>query len=311
MEPKSKNPKRPAGLEAAASKNPEDEEKRRAEVKKFLADSKRKWREKIAKEKAELKAKQEHRAAMKKAEDERARMMAQQAAAERAKRGGDAAPANRPKPKPKPMPEWVDPVDDDEPKSLADLAIPIKPKPEPEPGAEEGSEIPQPVDFQPFVRKGAAKPRVPAASEEKDESKGDAKPVITYKPIRMKPKSPEKPAAAKAEKSPAKPKPNPLGSFEAELVAIQAELDASVDAHAAARAHRGGAANQTPRRRARRFVIRRLGVVQLFKPVVVVRGAHEREGGGGGTATGRGGGCGEEAAGYGAEGCREEAGGDD
>ena len=232
MEPKSKNPKRPAGLEAAASKNPEDEEKRRAEVK-FLADSKRKWREKIAKEKAELKAKQEHRAAMKKAEDERARMMAQQAAAERAKRGGDAATTNRPKPKPKPMPEWVDPVDDDEPKSLADLAIPIKPKP--------GARGPRKRRrfrrrwTQPFVQKGAAKPRgCPRLPRRRTSRKGDAKPVITYKPIKMKPKSPEKPAAAEAKKSPAKPKPNLLGSFEAELVAIQAELDASVDAHAAA-----------------------------------------------------------------------------
>ena len=220
--------KKPAGLEAAQRGNPEDTEKRRAEVKKFLADSKRKWREKIAAEKAELEAKRTHRAAMKKAEDERSRMMAQQAAAERAKRGGDA-PA-KPKPKPKPMHlEWVDPADDDAPKSLADLAIPVKPAPAPE------VEIPEPVDIQPLVQKGAAKTDAAAEKNNVPETEAeDAKPVITYKPLKMKPKSPEKPVAAPRKESPAKPKPNPLGSFESELVAIQAELDASVDAHAAA-----------------------------------------------------------------------------
>ena len=224
--------KKPAGLEAAQRGNPEDEEKRRAEVKKFLADSKRKWREKIAAEKAELEAKRTHRAAMKKAEDERSRMMAQQAAAERAKRGGDA-PA-KPKPKPKPMHlEWVDPVDDDAPKSLADLAIPVKPAPAPE------VEIPEPVDIQQLVQKGAtnAAAKMHAAAEKKnvlETEAEDAKPVITYKPLKIKPKSPEKPVPAPRKESPAKPKPNPLGSFESELVAIQAELDASVDAHAAA-----------------------------------------------------------------------------
>ena len=220
--------KKPAGLEAAQSRNPEDTEKRRAEVKKFLADSKRKWREKIAAEKAELEAKRTHRAAMKKAEDERSRMMAQQAAAERAKRGGDA-PA-KPKPKPKPMHlEWVDPADDDAPKSLADLAIPVKPAPAPD------VEIPEPVDIQPLVQKGAAKTHAAAEKNNVPETEAeDAKPVITYKPLKMKPKSPEKPVAAPRKQPPAKPKPNPLGSFESELVAIQAELDASVDAHAAA-----------------------------------------------------------------------------
>ena len=220
--------KKPAGLEAAQSRNPEDTEKRRAEVKKFLADSKRKWREKIAAEKAELEAKRTHRAAMKKAEDERSRMMAQQAAAERAKRGVDA-PA-KPKPKPKPMHlEWVDPADDDAPKSLADLAITVKPAPAPE------VEIPEPVDIQPMVQKGAAKTHAAAEKNNVPETEAeDAKPVITYKPLKMKPKSPEKPVPAPRKESPAKPKPNPLGSFESELVAIQAELDASVDAHAAA-----------------------------------------------------------------------------
>ena len=168
--------KKPAGLEAAQSRNPEDTEKRRAEVKKFLADSKRKWREKIAAEKAELEAKRTHRAAMKKAEDERSRMMAQQAAAERAKRGVDA-PA-KPKPKPKPMHlEWVDPADDDAPKSLADLAITVKPAPAPE------VEIPEPVDIQPLVQKGAAKTHAAAEKNNVPETEAeDAKPVITYKP---------------------------------------------------------------------------------------------------------------------------------
>ena len=70
-------------------------------------------------------------------------------------------------------------------------------------------EIPEPVDIQPMVQKGAAKTHAAAEKNNVPETEAeDAKPVITYKPLKMKPKSPEKPVPAPRKESPAKPKPN-------------------------------------------------------------------------------------------------------